>query len=339
LQTPWLSDIQGAGYRLLNTGNVGIGNTLPALPDASTADIHLIVGSTTATAWGEITTCANVTAGNSVVGILNFANYNLAATEKRIAAIVGATDGAANSGILGFDTMNAGTITERMRITSAGNVGIGTVSPTNKLTVTSTASIDGVSITSLNRASIYLNVTNGSSYNWAVQNAVSSGVDLQFLASTAAGGAATTNVMTLLAGGNVGLGDPSPTHQLVLSTDSAAKPATNTWTIYSDARLKQNAQWLKGGLPIIEQIHPVDAEYNGLHGTKQGARVVSVVVEELRKILPGCVPSHKGKLRATDTEETEILDFNSHEILFHLILAVQQLSRRLKALEGTSYRM
>jgi hypothetical protein len=49
-------------------------------------------------------------------------------------------------------------------------------------------------------------------------------------------------------------------------------------------------------------------------------------VEDLKKILPGCCPSYKGRLRESDAEETEIFGFNSHEILFHLILAVQQLS-------------
>ena len=40
-------------------------------------------------------------------------------------------------------------------------------------------------------------------------------------------------------GGNVGIGTNSPVYQLQLTTDSAAKPGTNTWTIASDERLKQ----------------------------------------------------------------------------------------------------
>ena len=38
--------------------------------------------------------------------------------------------------------------------------------------------------------------------------------------------------------GYLGIGTQTPTSQLQLSTDSASKPATNTWTISSDARLK-----------------------------------------------------------------------------------------------------
>ena len=40
--------------------------------------------------------------------------------------------------------------------------------------------------------------------------------------------------------GRVGLGTSTPTYKLQLSTDNAAKPSTSTWTVSSDARLKDN---------------------------------------------------------------------------------------------------
>ena len=40
--------------------------------------------------------------------------------------------------------------------------------------------------------------------------------------------------------GNIGLGTQVPAFQLQLSTDSAAKPSTSTWTVSSDERLKDN---------------------------------------------------------------------------------------------------
>lgn len=40
--------------------------------------------------------------------------------------------------------------------------------------------------------------------------------------------------------GNLGLGTITPNYQLELSTDNAKKPSTNTWTISSDSRLKEN---------------------------------------------------------------------------------------------------
>jgi hypothetical protein len=42
--------------------------------------------------------------------------------------------------------------------------------------------------------------------------------------------------------GRVGLGTQIPSYQLQLSSDSAAKPSTSTWTVSSDERLKENIQ-------------------------------------------------------------------------------------------------
>ena len=130
-QTPWLSNIDGATFKLTNTGTVAVGNSGATMPDVD-AGPHLIVGptATAGSAFGEVTTCGNVTGtAGSPVGIFNFANYAIAAAEKRLAAICGGTDGAINSGATIFYNWNAGTVLESMRITHLGNVGIGTSIP------------------------------------------------------------------------------------------------------------------------------------------------------------------------------------------------------------------
>jgi hypothetical protein len=143
--------------------------------------------------------------------------------------------------------------------------------------------------------------------------------------TTAPNAIAATEKMRLTGSGNLGIG-LLPTYQLQLSIDSAAKPTTNTWTTASDVRLKRNIKPLVGGLPIINQLNPIEAEYNGLAGMPAGVRVVSFDAAEIRKILPHTVNSFRRKLREEDAQETDILDFNIHEVLHHLVLAVQQLS-------------
>ena len=54
------------------------------------------------------------------------------------------------------------------------------------------------------------------------------------------GFANTTYAFNIMTSGNIGIGTATPSNQLTLSTDSAAKPSTNTWTISSDERLKTN---------------------------------------------------------------------------------------------------
>lgn len=133
-QSPWLSDIDGAGYKLKNAGRIAVSNDGTVLPDANTANPALIVGVTTAgSTAGEITACGNAASGG--IGVFQFANYANAATDKRVALILGGTDGAANSGLLAFATYNAGTYGEKMRITSGGNVGIGDISPAQLLSL------------------------------------------------------------------------------------------------------------------------------------------------------------------------------------------------------------
>jgi hypothetical protein len=149
----------------------------------------------------------------------------------------------------------------------------------------------------------------------------------------------TTPLMTLSSSGSSGVSignaaTPSitnPAYALALTVDSAGKPSTNTWTIASDSRLKRNIKELVGGLDIIKRLRPIEAEYNGMHHLPEGHRITGFLAEEIRDILPGTVTSHRGKLREEDEEETEILDFNIHEVLIHLILAVKQLAAKLPA--------
>jgi hypothetical protein len=51
-----------------------------------------------------------------------------------------------------------------------------------------------------------------------------------------------TRYLTMQTNGNVGIGTSTPAYALQVSTDSAAKPSTNTWTVSSDARLKTDIQ-------------------------------------------------------------------------------------------------
>ena len=65
----------------------------------------------------------------------------------------------------------------------------------------------------------------------------------------------------LIVSGNVGIGIASPSYKLQLSTDSAAKPTSNTWTISSDRRLKKNIKPLKGALDKMVKLRGVTYEW------------------------------------------------------------------------------
>jgi len=140
------------GEKLVTLGNMTVGNITShtQLYSGYDAQSNVIMELGYGTATSDVTPLAslvlskNQTSANNSIGVISFANSSLAnGSEKRIASIGSATDGAVNSGILTFGTTLTGTIAEHMRITSGGKVGIGTTNPTEKLEVTGNIKVSG----------------------------------------------------------------------------------------------------------------------------------------------------------------------------------------------------
>ncbi len=116
---------------------------------------------------------------------------------------------------------------------SSGNIGFGTSTPSQKLTVAMGANTGGILVTGKadNSVDCQFDYVNGSGGIITLENE-----------------AGTQNVVirsydtSYFLGGNIGIGDSSPSYKLELSTDSAAKPSTNTWTVPSDVRLKEDIE-------------------------------------------------------------------------------------------------
>lgn len=147
----------------------------------------------------------------------------------------------------------------------------------------------------------------------------------------------TTGGLPIVVGnnGNIGIGTGSvPTYQLQLSADSAAKLSTTTWTVTSDSRVKKDIRPYTNGLNTIRGINPVWFKHNGKGGfpvdTKDN---VGVIAQEIVKVAPYTIDTYKAKLNPEDTEETELLNFNPHALLFDLINAVKELDTTVTQLK------
>jgi hypothetical protein len=114
------------------SGNVGMGTASPNLGGVSRA---LTLSAPAAFAALELQGVQAADGATGVVRFYNGTNLN--------AQIAGVRDGADNSASLRFLTANAGAITERLRITPAGRIGIGTQSPASTLHVQGDATITG----------------------------------------------------------------------------------------------------------------------------------------------------------------------------------------------------
>ena len=167
---------------------------------------------------------------------LRFTSGTNSAGLAQIDLLNGATT---NEGILSFGTRNsAGTIAERMRITSAGDVGIGENSPTARLSVTSTGSgsVPALRITTTgadtwNYASSSMNANLPANGNVLHLLGQSESINNSgFLGFRYVGAGSSSNMLyfgiyntpaltlglTLLASGNVGIGTTSPGQKLTL---------------------------------------------------------------------------------------------------------------------------
>jgi len=118
---------------LTASGNLGLGTTDPDY--GSYGATERILGITgVATNRGRLSLQNTSTGSSGVAGTVAFFNGSTLLASLDVNA-----DGATNKGLYAFNTNNGTSVSERMRITSAGNVGIGTTSPQANLQVTSSA--------------------------------------------------------------------------------------------------------------------------------------------------------------------------------------------------------
>jgi hypothetical protein len=144
---------------ITSAGNVGIGTTSPIMPLDVAADSGANAINIRARSLNDY-------------GVLRFSN----STASEIISQIYIHRTGTNIGALIFETNNGSSVAERMRITSSGNVGIGTTFPDAKLDVNGDALINGLTIgrgganigsnTALGLGALYSNTTG--EYNIAV---------------------------------------------------------------------------------------------------------------------------------------------------------------------------
>ncbi len=205
-QTPWTSDIDGAGFTLKNAGKIGIGVANPsvklAVDTPYTAAVTHAIFSSPYASTGDYQQILLAYDQTSVL-----ASAGLRAIRRQTADY-----GAHLAFVVSSDTA-PGTITERMRILANGNVGIGATAPDDKLTVVAPA-----------------NVPNLSTFGGGVLVQGAQGVDLEIGASNAspfpmwiqarshAPAAAYPLVINPL-GGNVGVNKTNPSYAFDVTGD------------------------------------------------------------------------------------------------------------------------
>jgi hypothetical protein len=191
-------------FRITGTGNVGIGTTGPA------GKLHV-----NSTIDGEVIRAQRAGGTNLTLLRVNMSETNNTGTIE--------VTGAAGNPALVFATVGA----EAMRVTSSGNVGIGTSSPATKLDVTSSASNIVIARSTGGFAAFQrIAPTGQAAYDFYTINGVEAAritVDGTNIIAFANGSAATER-MRIDSSGNVGIGTNAPAYKLQVTsaTESGA---------------------------------------------------------------------------------------------------------------------
>jgi hypothetical protein len=113
-------------------------------------------------------------------------------------------------------------------------------------------------------------------------------------------GGSMTERIRITSDGKVGVG-MVPVYQLQLSSDSASKPTSSTWTITSDSRVKTNIRPFTDGLDLVHALTPVAYELNGKAGLPAGSTGIGLIAQDVKDIAPYMVGTYKAVLDAPQT--------------------------------------
>jgi len=251
------------------------------------------------------------------VGIGFRFKYNTAGDYTSGAVISGikenATDGD-QSGSLRFMTNSAGTIAERMRISSSGNMGVGTTSPGSRFHVKSNGSI--MRIEGTDHAYFEIFPQGGSTRYGYIGYPVDGSNDLFISNENSSGNLVlstrNTERLRILSTGQVGIGrSPSTSYILDLNGDMRANSTVYT----SDARLKTVMNTWSND----DQIDFVQYRWNT---AKDNREHYGYLAQDVQKVLPDAVYADGEGMMAVNYDEV-----HSYK------LALQE--KRIKELEQT----
>ncbi len=243
----------------------------------------------------------NTALGNSALRLNTTGNHNLAlgdSADVGSSNLTNATAIGSHAQVFGSNSIVLGSVSGFNGATSSVNVGVGALAPARRLHVrvngsAGFASNSGTGILLDDNTSTYISIlTPNASQNGILFGNANSNQGGAIIFNNAANldglqlNAGGVTRMSITSGGNVGLGLNAPSFQLQLSTNSAAKPVSSSWTVASDARLKKDVKDFNDGLDVLNKIHPVWFNYTGAAGMPTDERGVGTLAQELQQVAP-----------------------------------------------------
>jgi hypothetical protein len=208
-----------------------------------------------------------------------------------------------------------GAPTSSIDISATGNVGIGTGSPNRLFSIFATSTpvlqmTDNTSGTTVNDG--FQLQQNG--LNTTIENQEAGTMTLRTSA---------IDRITILAGGNVGIGTAAPSDLLSVN-GNASKPGGGTWAVFSDERLKNIKGPFNSGLKAVMQLQPIRYEYkadNAL-GIKLNGQHVGFGAQAVQQVIP----------EAVSATANGYLTVNNDPIIWAMLNAIKEQQREIEKL-------
>lgn len=256
-KTTTTQNINNEHMRITQGGNVGIGTTAPA------AKLHIAGSSGGATSFAAIQ-IDNASVGGGRIDFRNSAANPIASIDVITEDI---NSGTFNDGVITFKTSADASSFERMRITSRGNVGIGTTSPVAGLHInTGTRSLSLASPSSGGGGASYIIMGNNDSGGTAGPNVIISanrnllfGVGDSFSSNT---GGTFTEYMRFDPDGRVLLGS------------TFAAPGLDSGTLQVGTGFSALTNTGSALAPTIVTSGSLEFNFDGVSGTQRHGRIV-----------------------------------------------------------------
>jgi hypothetical protein len=348
--------------RLDSSGNLGIGTTSPSR--------RLVTKFDSATTWSTSdfdSTSNNLYLQNANTTINAFTGIQFLVGGNGEAAIsaIRSDDGAAD---IAFGTRSAGARTQKMVLTAAGNLGLGTTSPGAKLEVNQAgAAFPGFKLTGNNSPGLQIVETSGVTAHFGNDSAgvyIGSSTSFPFVlrtnnteraridtsgnllvGTTSAISSLTEQLAVKVASGNatpISTSVPSNAnrYQIEFYTPSGlagyvlTNTLTTTYASSSDYRLKNNITPMTGALAKVALLKPVTYKWNIDGSDGQG-----FIAHELQDVVPDCVTGAKDAVDKDGKPQYQGVDTSF--LVATLTAAIQEqqalittLTARITALEG-----